>query len=110
MANLETLTQDVIKSSKLEGEVLDEQQVQSSIARRLGMEIVGLVHSDRPVDGVVKIEVGGWRKNAADDPIQVVSGAMGKLKVQYVAPAAELLENQMELFLTWFNKPGLDTV
>ncbi len=55
-----------------------------------------------------KIEVGTWRKNALDDPMQVVSGALGKLKIHYEAPAAELIETQMELFLTWFNKLGLN--
>ncbi len=52
-ANLETLTLDVLRSSEIEGEVLDQGQVRSSIARRLGMDIGGLVPSDRHVDGVV---------------------------------------------------------
>ena len=52
-AVLETLTLDVIKSSEIEGEILDRQQVRSSIARRLGMDIAGLVHSERDVEGVV---------------------------------------------------------
>lgn len=54
-ASLQTLTQDVLKSSEIEGEVLNEDQVRSSIARRLGMEIAGLVASDRHVDGVVEM-------------------------------------------------------
>jgi len=52
-ANLEILTQDVLKSTEIEGEILNPEQVRSSIARRLGLEISGLVHSDRNVDGVV---------------------------------------------------------
>ena len=52
---LQTLTLDVIKSSEIEGEVLDANQVRSSIARRLGLEIAGLVPSDRHVDGVVEM-------------------------------------------------------
>ena len=52
-ALLETLTLDIIKTSEIEGEVLDANQVRSSIARRLGLEIAGLVPSDRHVDGVV---------------------------------------------------------
>jgi Fic family protein len=52
-ANLEVLTQDVLKSTEIEGEILNPDQVRSSIARRLGLEISGLVHSDRNVDGVV---------------------------------------------------------
>ena len=54
-AVLQTLTLDVVKSSEIEGDLLDSQQVRSSIARRLGMEIGGLVPSDRHVDGVVEM-------------------------------------------------------
>jgi len=54
-ALLETLTLDVLKSSEIEGEFLNPDQVRSSIARRLGMEIAGSVESDRNVDGVVEM-------------------------------------------------------
>jgi len=54
-ALLQTLTLDVLKSSEIEGEILDPKQVRSSIARRLGMNIGGLVPSDRHVDGVVEM-------------------------------------------------------
>src|ERR1700730_4731201 len=53
-ATLETLTLDVLKSSEIEGEILNSDQVRSSIARRLGMEIAGLLSADRNVDGVVE--------------------------------------------------------
>lgn len=137
-ATLQTLTLDVLKSSEIEGEILNPDQVRSSIARRLGMEVAGLVPSDRNVDGVVemmldatqrhnldlsderlfgwhaalfptgrsgmyKIVVGSWRNNSKDDPMQVISGAMGRETVHYQAPDAELLEQEMKHFLTWFN-------
>ena len=54
-AALETLTEDVLKSSEIEGEALDGQQVRSSIARRLGMDIGGLRHIDRNVEGIVEM-------------------------------------------------------
>lgn len=54
-ALLDTLTLDVLKSSEIEGEILNPAQVRSSIARRLGMEIAGSVDSDRNVDGVVEM-------------------------------------------------------
>lgn len=54
-AFLDTLTLDVIKSSEIEGEFLNPDQVRSSIARRLGMEIAGSVESDRNVEGVVEM-------------------------------------------------------
>ena len=54
-ALLRTLTQDVVKSSEIEGEHLDADQVRSSIARRLGMDVAGLVIADRHVEGVVEM-------------------------------------------------------
>lgn len=52
---LETLTQDVIKSSEIEGEILDQTQVRSSVARHLGMDSAGLDVVDRRIDGVVEM-------------------------------------------------------
>jgi Fic family protein len=136
-ANLEILTQDVLKSTEIEGEILDPDQVRSSIARRLGLSISGLVPSDRNVDGVVemmldatknydkpftkerlfgwhnalfpsgysglyKIIVGNWRDDSTG-PMQVVSGAMGKEKVHYQAPSADLLDRQMDYLFNWIN-------
>ena len=137
-AVLETLTIDVVKSSQIEGEYLDADQVRSSIARRLSMDISGLIPSDRYVEGVVemmldatqkynepltkerifnwhaalfptgrsgitKITVADWRKDETG-PMQVVSGPMGNEKVHYQAPPASVLENEMHIFLNWFNK------
>ena len=136
-AILETLTLDVLKSTEIEGEFLNPDQVRSSIARRLGMDISGLIDSDRHVDGMVDlmldatqnfskplnsarlfgwhsalfptgrsgmytITVGDYRKDSTG-PMQVVSGALGMEKVHYQAPAASLLEIEMNKFITWFN-------
>jgi Fic family protein len=54
-ANLESLTEEVIKSSEIEGEVLDRYQVRSSIARRLGIDIGARTRADRHVEGVVEM-------------------------------------------------------
>jgi Fic family protein len=54
-AVLEALTEEVIKSSDIEGETLDREQVRSSLARRLGMDIAGLKTADRNVEGVVEM-------------------------------------------------------
>jgi len=140
-ANLQTLTLDVLKTSEIEGELLNADQVRSSIARRLGMDIAGLVPADRHVEGIVelmldatqqhsqplsedrlfgwhaalfptgrngmhKIVVGGWRNNTSDDPMQVVSGPMGKERVHYEAPEAEHLPSEMKQFISWFNEDG----
>jgi Fic family protein len=52
---LATLTLDVLKSSEIEGELLDYEQVRSSIARRLGLEYAAMVYPDRNVEGVVEM-------------------------------------------------------
>lgn len=54
-ATLTTLTEEVLKTSEIEGETLDPDQVRSSLARRLGIEVAGLVPADRHVDGVVEM-------------------------------------------------------
>ena len=54
-AFLETLSLDVLKTSEIEGEFLQPEQVRSSIARHLGMDIAGLIPSDRDVDGIVEM-------------------------------------------------------
>ncbi|XVJ51437.1 MAG: Fic family protein [Vampirovibrio sp.] len=54
-ALLETLTQDVIKTSEIEGESLSRLQVRSSVAHRLGVDIGGLLPADRHVDGIVEL-------------------------------------------------------
>jgi Fic family protein len=144
-AVLETLTQDIIKSNEIEGEFLNLQQVRSSLARRLGINISGLVRSDHHVDGIVemmldatqhyekpltkerlfgwhaalfptgrsgmhKIIVGNWRDDSTG-PMQVVSGAMGKERVHFQAPAAKKIQKEMSAFLKWFNaKDKLDPV
>ena len=138
-ALLTTLTEDVVTSSEIEGEILDATQVRSSVARRLGIDIAGLGHADRGVDGIVelmldatehyaqpltqdrlfgwhaalfpagrsglrRITVGGWR-DASSDPMQVVSGPIGRELVHFEAPAAERLDREMGAFLDWFNAP-----
>jgi len=145
-ANLRTLTLDVLKSSEIEGEILNPDQVRSSIARRLGMDIAGLVPADRHVEGIVemmldatqkynlpltaerlfswhaamfptgrsgmqRIMVGNYRNNSNDDPMQVVSGPMGKEKVHFQAPGSDVLVLEMNKFLDWFNsEKSLDPV
>ena len=54
-ANLSTLTSDVVKSSAIEGENLNPEEVRSSIARRLGIDTTGPVSANRDVEGIVEI-------------------------------------------------------
>ena len=132
---LTALTLDVLKSSEIEGEVLNYEQVRSSIARRLGLDYAGMVYPDRSVEGVVemmldatqnyekpleeervfgwhaalfptgrsgmyKIDVGKYRTG----DMQIVSGAMGKEKIHYQAPAHKQVKLEMDRFLKWFNR------
>ena len=52
---LTTLTLDVVKSSEIEGEMLNYEQVRSSIAKRLGIDYAGIIFPDRNVEGVVEM-------------------------------------------------------
>ena len=54
-AQLDTLTEDAIRSSAIEGETLDMEQVRSSVARRLGMDAGGVSAVDRRAEGVVEM-------------------------------------------------------
>ena len=54
-AVVQTLTQDVVKSSEIEGDILDRSQVRSSIARRLGLETAASAQVDRHIEGVVQM-------------------------------------------------------
>jgi Fic family protein len=136
-ATLRVLTEDVLKTSEIEGEKLNPDTVRSSIARRLGVDIGALAPVDRNVDGVVdmvldatvnhaqpltperlfgwhaalfptgysgllRIKTGTWRDDATD-PMQVVSGPVGRQKVHYEAPPASALELETGRFLQWFN-------
>jgi Fic family protein len=54
-ANLVALTQDVVKSSAIEGEILSRDEVRSSLARRLGLNVAGLPEPSREVEGIVEM-------------------------------------------------------
>lgn len=139
-ANLSTLALEVVKSSEIEGEVLNAEEVRSSIARRLGIETDNNIKAGRDVEGVVemvmdavesfqepltteklfgwhsalfpagrsgmyKIVVGNWRDNDPNDPMQVVSGPMGKEKVHFEAPSSSRVPEMIDQFLYWINQP-----
>ena len=66
-ATLRSLTDEILKSNEIEGELLDRDQVRSSIARRLGIEIGALTAADRNVDGVVEMMLDATQKY--DEPL-----------------------------------------
>ncbi len=135
-AVLDTLTGDVVKSSEIEGEILDAGQVRSSVAQRLGLDIGGLKHIGRDVEGIVELMLDatqnfaqpltderlfGWQAalfptgrsggygitagSYRSNPVQVISGTMGRQRIHYEAPPAERVEQEMRTFLDWFNAP-----
>ena len=61
-ASLNTLTSDVVKSSAIEGENLNPREVRSSIARRLGMDVAGLMPASRDVEGIVDLMLDATRQ------------------------------------------------
>ena len=61
-AVLNTLTLEIVKSSEIEGEILDLEQVRSSVARRLGIELAGAIESERHIDGIVEMMLDATQK------------------------------------------------
>ena len=61
-AVFETLTEDVLKTSDIEGEQLEAEQVRSSVARHLGLDVGGLRHADRKVEGIVQMMLDASRR------------------------------------------------
>ncbi len=59
---LQVLTQDVVKSSEIEGEILDQSLVRSSVARHLGMDFAALDIADKNIDGVVEMMLDATQK------------------------------------------------
>ena len=135
--NLAALTGDVVKSSEIEGEILNPDQVRSSVGRRLGLDTGGPRFVGQDVEGIVElmldatqnyqqqldgerlfgwhaalfpngrsggfeIAVGRYRTGA----MQVVSGPVGRQHVHFEAPPPDLVEEEMQTFVDWFNSPA----
>lgn len=136
---LNNLTLEVIKSSDIEGEILNPDQVRSSIARRLGLSIENPKQSTGNVEGAVEVlldatqhfnqdlteerlchwqfallksdpksaylhlNIGKWRDDA-HGPMQVISGPIGRERVHFEAPPAEILSAEMATFIQWANQ------
>lgn len=138
-AQLTIRTEDIVKSSEIEGEHLDYKEVRSSVARRLGLDVGGIVQASERVAGVVEMihdatqkydeplnierlftwhtalfpirvtntedmRVGCWRDDRAG-PMQVVSGPIGQETVHYQAVPASQINEEMAVFLEWFEDP-----
>ena len=134
-AFVEVMIAEAMKSSAIEGEALSRPDVKSSVRLRLGLdasapasvdepsagaaELMVLVRQewDRPLDqemmfswhralmkGNTRVKVGAWRTH--EEPMQVISGAVGKEKLHFEAPPSAKVPEQMAAFLRWFNDSG----
>ena len=109
-AVLQTLTEDVLKSSEIEGEMLDANQVRSSVARRLGIDIGGLAAADRNVEGVVDMILDATQHYDAPLTAERLFGWHASLcptgrsgMLHFEAPVTPRIDGEMRQFLEWFN-------
>jgi Fic family protein len=134
-AVVEIMVAEAIKTSEIEGEYFSRKDVMSSIRNNLGLNKINDPVLDKKAEGVgeliiavrntwrdaiteeqlfawhkmlmvtnVKIKVGQWRDHL--EPMQIVSGAMGKEKVHFEAPPSNRVPHEMERFIAWFNLTG----
>jgi Fic family protein len=133
-ATIELMVAEAIKTSAIEGELLSRKDVMSSIRKNLGMA-GGAPTGDRRAEGAAslmidvrnsfaaplserklfewhkmimagtrRVKVGGWRTHK--EPMQVISGPVGKEKVHFEAPPSSLVPGEMKRFIGWFNETG----
>ncbi len=133
-ATIEMMVVEAIKTSAIEGELLSRKDVMSSIRKNLGIETGHLTGDKRaqgtaalmlavrtsfadPLSEVTLFEwhrmimtghryvaVGQWRTHA--EPMQVVSGAVGREQVHFEAPPSSRVPEEMARFIQWFNDTG----
>lgn len=136
-ASADILTEEAMKTSEIEGEVLNRDSVRSSVAKHLGLSTFGLPLPGRAVDGLVdvlvdatrnynkpltaerlkswqaalfptgrsglfSIQTGQWR--TGEEPMQVISGGMGRERVHFEAVPSQAVEKEMEQFLSWWEQ------
>ena len=132
---IDRMVSEAVKTSQIEGESLDRDDVRSSIRNHLGLNANFVTVRDQRADGAAalmisvrdhfaeplteqrlcewqdriivgryergKLEVGKWRTLA--EPMQVVSGAIGKTKIHYEAPPSAQVPAEMKSYIEWFN-------
>jgi Fic family protein len=132
---IDTMVAEAITTSAIEGEYLSRKDVLSSIRKNLGLVASPEYIADRKAAGIGElmidvrrtyaepltaeklfawhrmllegskgINVGAWRTH--EEPMQIVSGALGKQKVHFEAPPSARVPGEMERFITWFNDTG----
>ncbi|NOX08693.1 MAG: Fic family protein [Gammaproteobacteria bacterium] len=136
-AIINLMVSEAVKTSEIEGEYLNRSEVMSSIRHNLGLDEDKESVADQRAKGAAdlmvdihngfketltkeklfdwhkmllsgqhrRIEIGAWRTH--EEPMQVVSGPIGKWKVHFEAPASEKVPEEMERFINWFNSTAL---
>ena len=130
---IELLSSDALSTSAIEGEVLDRDSVQSSLRRQLGMSAAAFrsrpaeagiaeMMADlyrRPLDAITEerlfewhrmvmngrrdiADIGSYRRH--DEPMQIVSGAFGRVRVHFEAPPSKRLKVEMGRLLEWLEQ------
>ena len=132
---IELLVAEAIKTSEIEGEYLSRKDVMSSIKRNLGLVPLREKTNDKRAEGIAELmtdaqknfnvplseedlmnwhqmlmkgnsalQSGKWRTH--EEPMQVISGAMGREIIHYEAPPSEKVPQEMHRFIVWFNSTG----
>lgn len=123
---------EALKTSEIEGEFILRSDIRSSIQNNLGLNPKKVPVHDLRAIGIAKmmglvrdnyrqpltetelfnwhnamlsyrkdIPVGNWRKHA--DPMQIVSGALGRERIHFIAPPSDQVPEMMKKFIDWFN-------
>ncbi len=133
-AIIEMMVAEAVKTSEIEGEYLSRRDVMSSIKNKLGLNSESIPVSDKRAAGAgllmirvretyhkalskeqlfswhklllssSAVKVGQWRDH--QEPMQVISGTIGKEKVHFEAPPSNMVPEEMDLFIAWFNETG----
>jgi Fic family protein len=134
---IDLMVAEAIKTSEIEGEFFSRADVMSSIKNNLGFIKDAVKIKDKNAEGIAKlivdtkqtfkeklhkkklfewqtmvmgsnksVKIGAWRSH--EEPMQVVSGAIGKIKIHFEAPPSKIISKEMDRFIKWFNEtaPG----
>jgi Fic family protein len=136
---VDLLVSEAIKSSAIEGEMISRTDLSSSIKRHLGFDTPQFFIKDKRSAGFAKLlvssresfesplsesmlfewhtllmqgqyikNVGAWRSHT--EPMQVISGSIGKEKVHFEAPPSSQVQKEMNRFFDWFSQANLQSI
>jgi len=132
-AMIDVMVAEAVKTSEIEGEYISRKDVMSSIRKNLGLGLPAEQVKDKRAEGAAAlmldvrstfaqhltkeklfawhqmimagsrgVQVGQWRRHA--EPMQVISGPVGKPKVHFEAPPSSRVPKEMTRFIAWFNE------